>query len=415
MRTTYHYYVWHIQLTGWFRGPALPMQTTKNRHLLILLHLVFFLSGILTVFIGQVLPIMAASFELNDLHAGYYFPVQFSGSIVGTLVTSWFGRRNNFAMAAALGCMCMAAGVTGMNLNWFEGSLAGFFVNGLGIGLTLPSTNMLVLELNPIKSASALSLLNFCWGLGAIVCKPFVDLTATEGSIFVTTLLLLVPLLTAAALILFLPKPDEVRPGSQDIDGNETVQPAIWATPLAWTIALFNFVQVGFESGIGGWLTTYADRVQGEPVVHLLSPTFLYFLFFVIGRGIAPAFFRYFTENQVLFLDLGLMLAGMLVILSAGSLWWLGIGAALSGLGASSVFPTNVSRFTNSFGPTATRRAVPLFICGTLGGAAVTWAIGFVSDQAGNLRAGMFALIGCVAVLLVVQVVLSMRKTGLAG
>jgi fucose permease len=131
----------------------------------------------------------------------------------------------------------------------------------------------------------------------------------------------------------------------------------------------------------------------------------------VIGRGIAPAFFRYLTENQVLFLDLVLMLAGMLIMLSAGSLWWLGAGAALSGFGTSSVFPTNISRFTNSFGPTATRRAVPLFICGTLGGATVTWMIGFVSDQAGNLRAGMFALIACVAVLLVIQVFLSTRPT----
>lgn len=387
------------------------MQTTNNRNLLILLHLVFFVSGILTVLIGQVLPIMAGGFALTDLQAGYYFPAQFSGSILGTLATGWFGRRNNFVLATAIGCLCMAAGVMGMNLNWFEGSLAGFFATGIGIGLTLPSTNMLVLELNPQRSASALSLLNFCWGLGAIFCKPFVDLTATRGSIFVTTLLLVVPLLMAAALIIFLPKSEEVRPKSRDIAGSEEAHPAIWATPLAWTIAFFNFVHVGFESGIGGWLTTYADRVQGEPVVHLLSPTFLYFLFFVIGRGIAPALFRFLTENQVLFIDLGLMLAGMLVILSAGSLWWLGAGAALSGLGASSVFPTNVSRFTNAFGPTATRRAAPLFICGTLGGATVTWMIGFVSDQAGNLRAGMFALIACVAALLVIQVFLSTRHS----
>ena len=98
-----------------------------------------------------------------------------------------------------------------------------------------------------------------------------------------------------------------------------------------WTIALFNFVHVGFESGIGGWLTTYADRVQGEPVVNLISPTFLYFLFFVAGRGIAFVF-RFMSENQVLFLDIGLIIpAGMLLILSANDLTCLGIGAAVSG------------------------------------------------------------------------------------
>lgn len=387
------------------------METVKNKELSALLHIVFFVSGITTVLIGQVLPILAAAFALNDQQSAYFFPAQFSGSITGTLMTTWFGRRNRFVLAAILGCVAMAAGVTMMSLASFEGCLAGFFVNGIGVGLTLPSINMLVLEMNPTRGASALSILNFCWGIGAIVCKPFVDLTSTRSSIFLTTLLLAVPLLMAAALIAFLPRPDE-RPTARIEADNQNVRPvAIWATRLAWTIALFNFVHVGFESGIGGWLTTYADRLHGEPVVQLFSPTFLYFLFFVLGRGVAPLFFRYLSENKVLFLDLILMLAGMLIILTAGNLIWLGIGSAISGFGASSVFPTNLSRFTNTFGPTATRRATPLFVCGTLGATAVTWLIGFVSNQAGSLNLAMFALLACVVLLLVLQVFLALRPT----
>ncbi len=382
-----------------------------NRQLLVLLHVMFFISGIATVLIGQVLPVLAAGFVLNDLQAGYYFPAQFSGSIIGTLATNWFGRRNKFIPATVIGCFCMAIGFVAMNLVSFEGSLAGFFINGLGIGLTLPSINMLVLEMSPRKGASALSLLNFCWGLGAIVCKPFVDLTATKGSIFVTTLLLTVPLLIGATLIAAIPRNEERQPEPENRSGSDNIpSAAIWATALAWVIAFFNFVHVGFESGIGGWLTTYSDRLAGEPVVHLVSPTFLYFLFFVAGRGVAPLFFRYLTENQVLFLDLAMMLAGMLIILSAGSLFWLGVGAAVAGFGASSVFPTNLARFTSTFGASSTRRATPLFIGGTLGGASVTWLIGFVSNQAGNLRAGMFALLGCVLVLLGVQMLLSIGR-----
>ena len=340
-----------------------------NRHLFILLHVVFFVSGIATVLIGQVLPNLAASFALTDLQAGYFFPAQFGGSLLGTLLTSWFGRKKKFILATILGCVAMAAGLTAMNLVTFEGCLAGFFINGLGVGLTLPSTNMLVLEMSSKKGASALSILNFCWGLGAIICKPFVDLTSTKGSIFVTTLFLVIPLLACATLIAAMPREAESQaemPTTETPDAGRTI---IWAASLAWVIALFNFVQVGFESGIGGWLTTYADRLHGEPVVHLLSPTFLYFLFFVLGRGVAPVFFRYLTEGQVLFLDLGLMLVGMLIILSAASLFWLGVGAAFSGFGASSVFPTNLARFTSTFGAAATRRATPLFICGTLGAA----------------------------------------------
>lgn len=209
-------------------------------------------------------------------------------------------------------------------------------------------------------------------------------------------------------MIGLLPKRDERPPTSVEVKNPEPPA-AIWVTSLAWTIAFFNFVHVGFESGIGGWLTSYADRLHGEPVVQLLSPTFLYFLFFVIGRGVAPVLFRFLSENSVLFLDLILMLIGMLIILTAGNLTWLGVGAAVSGFGASSVFPTNLSRFTHAFGPTATRRATPLFVSGTLGAAAVTWLIGFVSNQAGSLNSGMFALLGCVVVLLLLQVLLAAR------
>ena len=116
------------------------------------------------------------------------------------------------------------------------------------------------------------------------------------------------------------------------------------------------------------------------------------------------------SENYVLFLDIGLMLAGMLLILSANDLTSLSIGAAVSGFGASSVFPTNLSRFTRIFGSTATRRATPLFVSGTLGGASVTWLIGFVSNQAAGLWAGMFTLLVCVGVVGLIQVLLAVKQ-----
>ncbi|MGD9563992.1 MAG: sugar MFS transporter [Pyrinomonadaceae bacterium] len=383
---------------------------STNKNLAILLHFTFFLSGICTVLIGQVLPVISTGFALNDLQAGYLFPAQFCGSILGTLTSNWFGRRSRFLLATIIGSLAMAAGLTAMNVVSFDALLGGFFVNGLGIGLTLPSVNLLVLEMNPARGASALSLLNFCWGAGAILCKPFVDATATNGSIFITTLTLAILLIFAAALIAFLPRDAETAVKAPRTDAPEPVSAAIWITGLAWAIALFNFIQVGFESGIGGWLTTYADRVNGEPVVHFFSPTFLYFLFFVAGRGVAPIYFRFMTENQVLLLDIVLMFAGMLTILFAVDLTWLSIGAAVSGFGASSVFPTNLARFTRTFGPAATRRATPLFVTGTLGGAVVTWLIGFVSNQAASLRAGMFVLLSCVAILVVVQILLAVRS-----
>ena len=370
----------------------------------------FFLSGVATVMIGQLLPILSGRFGLTDLGAGYFFPAQFSGSLAGTLFSNWFGRRSGFLTATVIGCVFMAAGILVLNSGVFWVCLVGFTLIGLGTGLTLPSINMLVVEMNPLGAASALSVLNFCWGVGAILCKPFVDATTSAVSILPMSLLLAAPLLVGALLGGFSGGTDEVLHRGPIYQEPGVSRLPIWTTTLAWVIALFNFIHVGFESGMGGWLTTYADRLQGGPVVNLLSPTFLYFFFFVAGRGAAPVFFRVMTEDQVLLMDLGIMLAGMLILLSAGDLVWLGVGASAAGFGTSSVFPTNLARFTRIFGPTASRRATTLFICGTLGSAGVTWIIGFLSVRLFSLRSGMSSLLACVVVLLILQILLTLLK-----
>jgi len=373
------------------------------------LHVIFFLSGIATVLIGQVLPVMARHFTLNDLQAGFFFPTQFSGSLIGTYLTSQFGKRNNFLAAAVLGSILMGGGVLMMNIDSFSVCLIGFFINGLGIGLTLPSINMLILELNPERPASALSVLNFCWGLGAILSKPFVDLLSTADNVGLTTYVLAAPLL-AAALLLFVAVGERKPSPLLTFDTSDAEPVPIWTMPIAWAIAAFNFVHVGFESSMGGWLTTYTGRLDGQPFFAWLSPTLLYFLFFVLGRGVAPALFRFLNENKMLMFGLLVILAGMIVTLSAGSVIALSLGASVAGFGTSWIFPTNVSRFSRIFGPAATRRATPLFIAGTLGSAASTWLIGFISDRTGSLRSGMVVLVVSVLLLIVLQIGLSLRR-----
>ena len=373
-----------------------------------ILHAIFFLSGIATVLIGQVLPIFARHFSLSDLQVSYFFPAQFAGSLIGTYVTSWFARRNNYMAAAMIGGIAMASGALLMNVDSFAICLLGFFVIGTGIGLTLPAINMMIIEAEPERSAPALNILNFCWGLGAILCKPFVDLFSTPDSIGLTTVILAVPLIAFSLLLRAAFGPSKNAPAQIATDAEASHDP-IWRMPLAWAIALFNFIHVGFESGMGGWLTTYTGRLGGQPVLHWLSPTLLYFSFFVIGRGFAPLLFRYLNENKMLFLGLAIVLGGMLLTLSASTVIALSVGSAVAGFGTSWIFPTNVSRFTRVFGPTATRRATPLFMAGTLGSAAVTWLIGFFSDRTGDLRYGMFVLGGIIILLIILQTGLALR------
>jgi fucose permease len=81
----------------------------------------------------------------------------------------------------------------------------------------------------------------------------------------------------------------------------------------------------------------------------------------------------------------------------------LSIGAMIAGFGTSWIFPTNVARFSKTFGAAASRRATPLFVAGTFGAASATWLIGFLSQRTGDLRWGMLLLVICILILLVIQ------------
>lgn len=376
------------------------------RILKILLHLGFFLSGVAAVFLGQILPILTARLSLDDRQAGNFFIAQFSGSIIGTLLSQRFGRRNKFVFASALGCFTMAVGIALLNFDSLTICTVGFLINGVGIGLTLPAINMLTLELNLMRAASALNVLNFFWGVGAISSQPFVDALASETSVFTPSLILVVALSATGAAIALLPKGIERKPILTEENSHDFDAP-IWSNPIAWAIAAFNFVHVGIEGGFNGWLKTYTGRIEPAASVEWFPPIFLYFLFFVAGRAVAPVLLRYLTENKLLFLNLFSMLVGICIVLFSKNISLLSVGAAIAGFGTSSVFPTNLSRFTKIFGESATRRATPLFISGTLGAVFTTWFIGFLSNFYGDLRTGMFVLLAGVALLIFLQIGLS--------
>ncbi|MEP7076678.1 MAG: MFS transporter [Acidobacteriota bacterium] len=388
------------------------MRRGTNQHgtITIVLHAVFVLSGFTTIMIGQVLPVMTARFSLNDLEAGYFFPSQFGGSLLGTYLTSWFGRNHKYVPATVFGCLFMAGGVLLMNSSSYYTCLIAFALNGIGFGLTLPSVNMLVLEMNLSRPASALNILNFCWGVGAILCKPFIDIFSSGTNILTATLLIAGPLMVTAGLTAIFGKGVEIAP-ILAADTQRPTRTEIWTTSIAWILALFNFIHVGFESGIGGWLTTYSERIDYDASVRVLSPTFVFFVFFVLGRGVAPLYLRFLNENRAILLGLALILAGMAVTLAAHSTVALLLGAVLSGFGTSSIFPTSLARFGRIFGNQVVRRAMPLFIAGNLGSIAITWLIGFFSNRVGDLRAGMYVLAVSVILLIVIQVVISSRPS----
>jgi fucose permease len=103
--------------------------------------------------------------------------------------------------------------------------------------------------------------LNFFWGVGAILSQPFVDYLARGTNISTPTVVLSIVLFAIGAMLVLMPKDIEQKPVAGDDEQIDFSTP-IWTNPVAWMIAAFNFIHVGFESAMGGWLKTYTQRVE---------------------------------------------------------------------------------------------------------------------------------------------------------
>ncbi|MEP6643234.1 MAG: MFS transporter [Acidobacteriaceae bacterium] len=361
-------------------------------------HLDFVLTGIVMTLLGPMLPVLTTNWSLSDTQAGYFFIAQWVTSIAGMLLSGVLVQRRGYRTTLVVGLWLMAAGIAGLiQSHWTLGLLA-VGIYGAGTGVTTPAANLLIAETNPDKRASALNLLNSSWGIGAMGCPFLIAAVQRTGHISNFLYGVAGALIVLAVVMLFArSNADVIRPVAKTSPGTRE---AIWGhRMLPWIIALF-FVYVGTETSLGGWVASYAQRV--DPTAHArwaITPSFFWGAM-LAGRLLAPLALRHFSEIRLATAGVGLAALGVALLLSAKTITLVMFGAGAAGLGLASVFPINVSLLPHWFGSAATPLSGVIFSVGNLGGAAMPWLVGFLSTLFGSLRAGFLVpLIGAVTML----------------
>ena len=178
---------------------------------------------------------------------------------------------------------------------------------------------------------------------------------------------------------------------------------SIWSNPKAWLIVAFGLCDVGIESGISNWLKTYTLRSDLPESLSGLSAVFIFLIFFVLGRGLAAILARFLSTNQIIWASLIITLLGTILLIFSTGWQTIFFSSAVLGLGLAAVFPTNMARFTETFGAAANEKTVPLFIMGSVGSITITWLIGYFSNAYSSLSAGLGVLLGAAIILIVLQ------------
>jgi len=366
---------------------------------ILIAHATFVPTGLVTVLLGPLLPTLAARWSLNDAQAGSLVTAQFVGALLSTLLTGAFLPRWGFQRTIGIGLFLMAAGVAILTAGPFAVGLAAVFCYGMGIGLTIPSTNLMVAQSSPENLSSALNLLNFSWSAGAVAC-PFLlaAFQRVQGSnlfLYLVSAVLMAVIVLVFALPSNLPEPERKQTAGVKLPWLQSL-----STPLAIVIGALFFTYVGTESALGAWLAYFAKRTSHESgFIWMTVPSYFYGAL-LLGRALAPISLRLMPDRTQTILGALLSLASTGALLLSRSVAAIAVCAFLAGFGLSTLYPITIG-FLSRFGETAARVGGFMFALSSVGGATLPWILGFTSTQLGSLRTALLVpLAGCLAMLL---------------
>jgi FHS family glucose/mannose:H+ symporter-like MFS transporter len=367
--------------------PSLPITPHKNSTSgIALIHVDFVLTGIVMTLLGPMLPILSARWSLNDAQAGHLFTAQFVSSMFGMLLSGVSARRFGYRVTLIYGLIGMAAGIALLaGASWLVGLIA-VSVFGAGFGLTTPTANLLVAETYHQRSAGPLNLLNSSWGVGALAC-PLI-LAAAQRSQHTPQFLYTMAAALAGLAIYFSAvrfAADHAR--AEEMQKLKLPKTAAAGYLIALIAALF-FIYVGTETCMGGWIASYARRIDtGSRSFWAVTPSFFWGAL-LAGRIAAPVVLRHVRETTLATAGVALATLGIVILLATPMMLFIVIGATVAGLGLASIYPINVSLLSHWFEDVSPRVSGLIFAMGTLGGAVMPWIVGAISTHTGSLRWG---------------------------
>jgi len=414
--------------------------SSSNRKLILAGQIAFLPTGILTTLLGPMLPILIARWALNDTQAGNLFLVQFLASLVGVQLAGVLLTRWGFRPAFLLGLLLMACGVATLYMGSLALGLASVAAYGLGLGLMIPTNNLLIAEIGSSSgaglssgdssgdrssdgssdssrassrassSASAVSLLNFFWGVGAVLCSVMVAWTAAHRLLpfFLGAVALFLVLLALAMRRLPFPAAAKASSAtSSEAKSSESSASSSWRelakSPAIWFFAAVFFLYPGAETAVGGWIGSYASRLgsRGAAMASMMPAFFWSAL--TVGRAFATAFLHHFSERRVLRAGCAAGAAGIALMLWAPALAGVIARALITGLSFSTLYPITVARFSERFGVAARSIGSLMFSLAAVGPAVIPWMVGVISHATGSLRAGLLLPLGATVILFLIH------------
>ena len=356
------------------------------------------LTGIGTVVLGPLLPHLSMQLQLTDADGGRLLAAKFIGAFLGGITT------RNARFGIVLGGLLAAAGFSLLGFAaTFAVAAAALAISGYGIGQMITAINILAGRRYTAHTGSALTLLNFFWSVGALLCGAAVALLLPSMGLRWL-------MLAYAGLLLLVAAAGELqKSGAADWRSIHrhlpNTSPRSLPRGILFTFMLVLFFYGGLETCLSDWITTFAQRYGGaHQLLDGQSAVILLWTAIAFGRLLASGLLRRVPERAVALVAILGTVVFASTLLGTHSGARISSATLLTGIFMASYFPTMFAQLMR-WRPLPQQAGAIIAVSG-LGAAGFLWLTGAISTHAHSLRVGMVVPLALAAALAVITALL---------
>lgn len=354
-------------------------------------------TGVSVALPGALLPLLLRRWNLGDARGGLLLFCFFIASTTGALLSRGVMNRS-----VARGAALTAVGAAWLGIASRGWGFAAMTLYGLGLGIAMTSTSLLVSRRWPAERRVEMMRLNLLWAAGACA-GPWLGLGGHSLRFAMSTsrplhvLASLAVIFAAWAVWMWTSETDAPDAG----EPQEDLKPAVetrtrWlmlALPLPLLVILFS--ATGVEASTGGWLAAYTQRL-GETAQTTIGAATAFWAGLLSSRFVHSIRTTERLRERGVLAGSALLISAGLVVLIAGPAGITSVVAAFAvGFGTGPMYPLALA--------IALRRCESLgfFVLAGCGAAILPLLTGTVSGWVHSLAAGLGVPLAAAAVMIV--------------
>ncbi|HZY62163.1 MAG TPA: MFS transporter [Edaphobacter sp.] len=374
-----------------------PIQTRTA--LMLTMNACMFIFGIVLFLMGSLLP----SLNVSNEHAGSLGSIPLIGILIATVVVGPILDMKGAKQILIIGLLMIAGAlvlIPSLRVYWQLELCC--LVYGFGGGILNTSTNVLVADLNAQSRARALNLLGCFFSAGGVFAPILMSFVGEWLSPWVV--LRIFAGLTAAVLVpvVAFQFPPPLQAGVRFRNSF-----AVLNQPIVWLFGILLAFELASENCMFVWTSKIVVEVlhttpaQGGLALAGLGTAL------GVGRLIAGIWLRWFGNLGTIWASVSMVLAGILIAVTARNFIAMLSAMMLIGLGLSAIFPTILGiagdRFSGETG-TVFGGIIAVGLCGGAAGPKLgAVAIGFSAIHVLWIPATCAVVIGAITILFAMQ------------